>query len=78
MHKTIESPHALVDLYPPKSAERDEVQFSHWVREIGQRLLNAGLGNVSIIPMLTKSNTLMVGIEAAPELALRIKQLAYS
>lgn len=78
MHQVTNSPNTLVDIYPPIGIERDEVEFARWLQELGKRLIIAGLDKVSIIPMLTKNDALMVGIEAPVEQALRIKQIAYS
>ena len=67
---------ALRAIYPPASASMDPVQFAHWLKEVGIKLLRAGI-EVQLIPMVNADESLFLGVEVDDATARAIKKAMY-
>lgn len=64
--------------YPPPSASYDPHEFAAWLKSFGEKLIIAGLGNVSIIPLVGGNESLFVGIETDEATGAAIKRAIYN
>jgi len=68
---------SLKAIYPPVSASMDTVQFAHWLKEVGIKLLRAGI-EVQLIPMVNADESLFLGVETDDATAIAIKRAMYN
>jgi hypothetical protein len=66
----------LKAIYPPASASMDPVNFGHWLKEVGIKLLRAGI-EVQLIPMVNADMSLWLGVEVDDDTARAIKKAMY-
>ena len=61
---------------PPVYAQRDPHEYKYWLKLFGRRLIDAGLGNVTLRPMVKADGMLLVAVESELMLEPQIKQAA--
>lgn len=66
----------LKAIYPPHSASVDPVCFANWLKEVGIKLLRAGI-EVQLIPMVNADESLFLGVEVDDDGARAIKKALY-
>ncbi len=64
-------------IYPPHSASVDPVNFAHWLKEVGIKLLRAGI-EVQLIPMVNADESLFLGVEVDDATGRAIKRALYN